>query len=413
MSEVDPVGRNSNPRSAVDVIRGYLYQFDLTILKALSLPDHHSLSVEEIEDIDIQNATETTAIQCKYYEQSVYNHSVISEPIRKMFTHFIKEGGMKNGTHYKLYGKFSGGQEKLPELITPEFVKDSFFSYTKKKEKHDHQVESGASDLDVEKFVKSLTLDINAPSFDDQQRAINAELERCLSCSAQEAEFFYYNNALNAVRKLCSNRDPGKRRITKREFLEAISTKDILFSRWLIELKGAAAYVKEVRKKYFNLGLNTSPFERFFLIEKVRGTQGRASTIKLILLIQKKWSKLSAREEQSFCPYIYLHNYSPEEIVEIKTALREAGFANIDGYDFKDAKFSVESISRQATHQNRIKIKFANELEEIDAIISASKKICEIFQFYKSVPYFECLSKSALHIKIAIDSEESMESIVK
>lgn len=49
-------------RSAVDTIRGYFYQFDLTILSILRLHGNQaSIDVENIEDIDINHAEETTA----------------------------------------------------------------------------------------------------------------------------------------------------------------------------------------------------------------------------------------------------------------------------------------------------------------------------------------------------------------
>ena len=85
-------------RAAVDTIRGYLYQFDHSILQLLNLANNSdTITVEGIEDIDISSATEETAIQCKYYSKSEYNHSVIAEPIRLMLTHFseYKKGNVQ------------------------------------------------------------------------------------------------------------------------------------------------------------------------------------------------------------------------------------------------------------------------------------------------------------------------------
>ena len=66
-------------RSAIDTIRGFLYQFDYTIFSLLKLSRGiDSLQVEGVEDVDVRTATETTAIQCKYYEKTEYNHSVIA-----------------------------------------------------------------------------------------------------------------------------------------------------------------------------------------------------------------------------------------------------------------------------------------------------------------------------------------------
>ena len=68
-------------RTATDTIRGYFYQFDLAILKLLQLEgDAHEITVEGIEDVDVKNATEEIAIQCKYHSKTEYNHSAIAKP---------------------------------------------------------------------------------------------------------------------------------------------------------------------------------------------------------------------------------------------------------------------------------------------------------------------------------------------
>lgn len=54
-------------RAADATIKGYYYQFDTSILKLLELQTNaDSLTIEGIEDIDVNTATEATAIQCKY-----------------------------------------------------------------------------------------------------------------------------------------------------------------------------------------------------------------------------------------------------------------------------------------------------------------------------------------------------------
>lgn len=76
-------------RAAIDTIRGYFYQFDMTILQILSQTDGNTeVLVEGIEDVDIITPTETTAIQCKYYESTEYNHSVIKSAVVFLVEHY-------------------------------------------------------------------------------------------------------------------------------------------------------------------------------------------------------------------------------------------------------------------------------------------------------------------------------------
>lgn len=92
-------------RSAVDTIRGYFYQFDLSILSVLQLtsPDD-SVEIECTEDIDIRTATEVTATQCKYYAKTEYNPSVVKDAVKHMVSHFkesLWERNQKSRTQLK------------------------------------------------------------------------------------------------------------------------------------------------------------------------------------------------------------------------------------------------------------------------------------------------------------------------
>ena len=92
-------------RTAIDTIKGYFYQFDYAIIKLLELSiETDTIIVEGIEDVDINTATEETAIQCKYYANTEYNHSVIAKPIRLMLDHYKEViNGTKKRINYKLY----------------------------------------------------------------------------------------------------------------------------------------------------------------------------------------------------------------------------------------------------------------------------------------------------------------------
>ena len=127
-------------RSAEATIKGYFYQFDSSILELLKLEsDLDSISVEGIEDIDINTATEQTAIQCKYYEGTEYNHSVIAEPIRLMLNHFSEyKRDNANKINYILRGHYKSGQHKLSLPIDINYLKNHFLTYSQNKIKRQH-----------------------------------------------------------------------------------------------------------------------------------------------------------------------------------------------------------------------------------------------------------------------------------
>jgi len=100
-------------RSAVDTIRGYFYQFDLSILSVLRLQSlDDCIEIECTEDIDIRTATELTATQCKYYAKTEYNHSAIKDAVKHMVSHYKETlQGTKPKVFYSIKGHYKSGQE--------------------------------------------------------------------------------------------------------------------------------------------------------------------------------------------------------------------------------------------------------------------------------------------------------------
>lgn len=204
-------------RSAVDTIKGYFYQFDFSIKLIMELRNFDdNIVVEHIEDVDIRTANEVTAVQCKYYEKSEYNHSVIAKPIRYMLSHYMTvKDSVGTEIHYKLYGYYSKGQEKLEMPLTVEFLKSKFLTYTSRKVEHKHHNEIGASDDDIKNFLERLTVDINAQEYNEQVRTILDEFVSQFKCNQFEAEHYFYNNALKVIKDIATESDVAKRKITK------------------------------------------------------------------------------------------------------------------------------------------------------------------------------------------------------
>ena len=62
-------------RNANETILGYFYQFDKTIIEILKQTDDNNIiTVEGIEDIDVEKINEVEIIQCKYHEALEYNN---------------------------------------------------------------------------------------------------------------------------------------------------------------------------------------------------------------------------------------------------------------------------------------------------------------------------------------------------
>lgn len=404
-------------RSAVDTIRGYFYQFDLSILSVLQLTSSDdSVEIECTEDIDIRTATDVTATQCKYYAKTEYNHSVIKDAVKHMVSHF-KESlvGTKPKVFYSIKGHYASGQEKLDGGIDVEFLKKHFLTYSEgkgtAKVTRYHHSELGLSDADLGEFLKRLTVDVRAKEFDEQYRQVLGALRAIFGGTPFSAEYFYYNNALAVIRELSIKAAPADRTITKKEFLARINTSTVLFNEWFVEKKGKKAHLAALRREYFT-ELNVSPYERFFLVETDVTSYARSDLKDLIFELSRKWAKLSAREPSPFCPYIYVHGVPEDELLALKRELSTEGFKLIDGHDFQGADFSCHSITQKATHGNGIKIKVLNTLPNVEQTVDAISKTRRIYQFYLGSSYFDYDKPAVRHVKIQVERLSDVKSII-
>jgi hypothetical protein len=404
-------------RSAVDTIRGYFYQFDLSILSVLQLasPDD-SVEIECTEDIDIRTATDITATQCKYYAKTEYNHSVIKDAVKHMVTHFKETlAGRKPEVFYSIKGHYASGQEKLDSGIDLDCLKKHFLTYSEgkgaSKVTRYHHSELGLSDADLQKFLARLTVDIRAKEFDEQYREVLKIIQSSLGGTLFAAEYLYYNNALAVIRDLSIKAAPAARKITKKEFLTRINTSTVLFHEWFVEKKGKRAHLAALRTEYFT-ELNISPYERFFLVETDTTSYVRSELKDLFFELAKKWGKLSSRDPSPFCPYIYVHGLQNDELIALKSELSAEGFKFLDGHDFQGADFSYQSITQKATHANGIKIKVLNTLPNVEQTVNAVTKTRRIYQFHLGNSYFHYNNASVKHCKIQVERLSDVISII-
>jgi hypothetical protein len=404
-------------RSAVDTIRGYFYQFDLSILSILQLSDpDYSVEIECIEDIDIRTATDVTALQCKYYAKTEYNHSVIKDAIKHMVSHF-KETlvGTKPKVSYSIKGHYGSGQEKLDCDINLEFLKKHFLTYSEgkgtSKVTRYHHNELNLSDTDLQDFLGHLTIDIRAKEFEAQYSDVLNSIRVHFNCSQFAAEYFYYNSALAVIRKLSVSAAPAERTITKRELLARINSSSILFNEWFVEKRGKIAHLAKLRKEYFT-ELNVSPYERFFMVEVDMNCYVRSDLKQLCFELSKKWSKLSKREPSPFCPYIYIHGIPKDEFLALKRELSSEEFKFIDGHDFQGAEFSLTSITQKATHSNGIKIKILNTLLNAEHVLDNVTKTRCIYQFHIGQTYFDYGNPAVHHIKIQVEKLSDIKLVI-
>ncbi|MFR4962767.1 MAG: DUF4297 family anti-phage-associated protein [Streptococcus sp.] len=358
----------SKPRSAISTIKGYFYQFDKSILEILEQSNETDMvTIEGIEDIDIENSDERNFIQCKYYEKTDFDNSIIRKPIQLMFRHYLEnrtEPKDKNFT-YRLYGYYKKGHEKLLELTT-ENLKTYFLDFSKfgvidesgnsnyriKNKKGEVIFEETVKDDDIEDFKNHLFIDIKADSYENQIEKIKSKIQNDLSDYSEEDIELIYFNALKIIKDLACEHNIEKRQISKKEFWDRIKTKNYYFERWMSELLEWKNYKKIIHKKYFPRVSNLSPAHRFFILD----CQGESvNNVKNVISeISRKYSRLI----HQFSPYVYLYNtLNVDFVTELKEKLYEDGCFFKDGFPFKNSKFRFQEMLIKPDKFNGISVR--------------------------------------------------------
>lgn len=379
-------------RSATATIKGYFYQFDQTIVRLLEATKQGSITVEGVEDIDLDDGDESAFVQCKYYEGTEYNHSVIKDAVIHMLRHFHAAGCPSDQVfRYRLHGHYHGGQHKLPLPLTDEFLKEHFLTYTKDKQVHKVHEELAITDEQLAAFRALLDIDVNAQSYGDQQATALKLLESEIpECTAGDAPSFFYPMAINVVQGLAIEADEAKRKITKDQFLKAINRKDVVFSGWLREHLGREYFARMVRRKYFYFGKTKVPkASRFFVIDM----GDEYEVVKASRMLVRLGQFFSHKEHQRtpatdrFCPYVLLRGVTPEQLIELKASLLSQGVAFNDGYPFHGAEFSPAMLAAAPTKDNLWTIKFVPDEQQLAPTIAACVgSVVEVYDFYQDSP---------------------------
>lgn len=395
-------------RQAIDTIRGYLYQFDNTILQILDHEDEtSSFTVEGVEDIDVEQiGNETIAIQCKYYEKSDFTPSKIKEAISWMVKDFSKRiGEQKELIQYKLFGHYQSGQEKLPQSITTEYLKENFLT-TRTQAKEDKpsvvtqvHIDLALSDENLELFISKLTLKIDGPTLDQQHSSILLRLIELNICSSTDVEFFYAKS-IYIIRNLAKNPLETERKITKKKFINQLKdSKKMIFDYWYLEKVNVDKYCRSIRKRYFN---NTqSKFNRFFMIDTT--SIGFNELKDLVRRISVKWSNLKGvRQIEKFCPFVYLHNISDEILITLKEELIADNLLIEDGYYYQGGNFNITLFLRDIEGYGspyRTHLKIINHLDDFELLRRERIPNKYVYQFYVKEPFLDIDESFDIHFK--------------
>ena len=270
-------------RQADSTIKGYIYQFNKSILEILRMSNDDSLILEGvIEDIDILSHTSTTTIQCKYHEDKKYRISSVATPIIEMLCNYCKSSYVGKEIRYVLYAFFA---DNVDSIDVSEF--ENFLNTTQDREimtKFFHQVfripdkdilaiankpKRSAEDKDKlvsyykanrDKLLPMVSIEefwqcfcyVKADQFDQLKESILEELGKITD--AETASTLYYPNAFSFVASLSAKNNIDDRTVNKDSLLSFLSQqKTILLNRWTLEALDRNTLLKKKRDSLASL----------------------------------------------------------------------------------------------------------------------------------------------------------------
>ncbi|HDL7426068.1 TPA: hypothetical protein PXN84_000840 [Yersinia enterocolitica] len=246
-------------RTADSTIKGFLYQFNKTLLEILIADEDKEITVEGlVEDIDIIDENgDVKAIQCKYHESvERYTDSLIYKPILQMAETFSKNKNKK--ISFILFIHIPAEACRSQQL-NKKIIENALKTENEKLKKIASRIEK---DFNIDEFIKSVTIEFSK-SIDDIESEVKKELS-LLKLSNIDVECILYPNAINKIAKLSSLKNDIERVTTKKNLLLLLDSITVAaITRWTLALKNKTQILEKI-KKQVSSGFSKNSRNRYF-----------------------------------------------------------------------------------------------------------------------------------------------------
>lgn len=250
-------------RVADSTIKGFLYQFNKTILEIANADDEDVITVEGVvEDVDVLSASgELEAIQCKYHEsREKFTPSLIFKPLLQMAEAYDKNPTAKIKYTIFIYVLNETHGERSIELSTL----DSALATTDKSLLKIVSRISGKFDKD--EFLKNTRI-VFGPSLDEIEDSTKDALE-LLRIQGSDVGTLLYQNSIAIIAKLSSTKNEAERQITKAKLYSyLLNATHTAISKWTLALKNRSEILKRI-KQQLSSSFSQNSRDRYFYINK-------------------------------------------------------------------------------------------------------------------------------------------------
>jgi len=310
-------------READYTIQGFIYQFNITLLRLLNDSSNSTITVEGIvEDIDIVNPALVQAIQCKYHEtKTKFNLSSIYKPVLQMMCNYNKNTSKK--IKYILHAHFPGEKVGSKRKLTIIEINEILNTDAKNLQKLVSEVKGK---IDINKFIRNFEIEFGS-SLTDTEKAVTYALSQ-EGFTTEDVEEMFYPNAINKIASISIIHDVNKRKIQKSTFIQELKKiKIAAVSRWTKELNSYEKILKK-RREQLKDKLNQNHRVRYLLINSNYLNKFEE---KIVSFIQDFIEKYNSKIRLHHTPLICL---DCEQVLfdSIQNRLHESNVSIMNGY---------------------------------------------------------------------------------
>lgn len=330
-------------RAADYTIKGFLYQFNKTLLEILNSPDGSKIMVEGIvEDVDIETTSVMTAIQCKYHEASeTFTPSSIFKPLLQMMHHFHTHPDAN--IRYILFAHYPS----VTGIPQPTVAKAELEAALASKNKDLlPYITTLHGNIDLDTFLTRFAIEFGPP-FDTLIIQVCAELKKS-GIPEDEIDTLAYPNAIHMIAGLSVKHDPKERNITRQQFLEQLKgIRKTAISRWTLAFR-TRKQLLDARRKQLKPHLDKNSRLRYFVVDASSLDDYEAE---IVLFVSDYLDKYHFKLAHISTPVLCLRA-SKESSREIQYRLYTKGIISTDGYigdHFDESWFFRDPLCRRST----------------------------------------------------------------
>lgn len=345
-------------READYTIKGFIYQFNLTLLKILEANDETEITIEGIiEDIDLVDGEQIEAVQCKYHEtQETYTLSLFYKPILQMMVHYCKNNNPS--VHYTLYAHLPNQKDEVK--LTKDDIDKILSTKNPKLAKYVSQIDKS---FDAVNFLAHFKIGFGE-SFDELVKSTKNRLNNN-NFDTSEIDTLIYPNAINEIANYSIKHDATQRIVTKGSFLKLLKEiRKTAITKWTLSLKDYKKII-DARKKQLKPNLDKNSRLRYFLISDIDIEDFDQS---IVTFISEYIDKFHSKPTHIQTP-VFALDCDQVKFDEIRLRLFKKGIKFRDGFVTPvvfDENYFYESPITKVVSKNEIQREFSIRLLRYD-----------------------------------------------